>query len=162
LDGLLDRQVILLDSVKAKLSKKTVIDGEMDFRTMTLDSASWAKELEIFYKVDLNDPALRAAYSEQNQQVSDSLHVLRYDLKEGRSAEIHHLSVFYNQDKANPDSIIALFKETNALYNSQRKLKLYFSAGNGVHLLSKYNISGNQKMMMKDTISYSIEGINKW
>src|SRR5699024_10152560 len=51
--ALLDQQMILLDTLEPSMEKITVIDGNREATTVQLDSAGWAKELEIFYGADI-------------------------------------------------------------------------------------------------------------
>lgn len=155
LKGLLEEQVNLLDSLEPTVNKTTYIDGREENQSLHFDSSAWAREMEIFYEVDINDPILRDAYQLIEESIGDSLMVESYTSKD-KSAEIEFLKIFYPPEKDAPLYITAVFSEKNALYDSKRSLKLIFEKQQGLNVLKGYSIEGVQKMLLKDTIRYKI------
>ena len=155
LKGLLDRQLVLLDSINPTAEKITVIDGNTQKQSIQLDSAGWKSEMQIFYSADINEPILKDAY-EKTEEITDSLKVVNYEAKNGKNTEIERLTVFYNVKEDEPFRIAAVFKEKNALYDSKRLLQLFINNQTKPALLTGYEIEGLQKMLMKDTVFYKI------
>lgn len=156
LKGLLEAQILLLDSLQPSVSKVTSIDGVKESQTLHLDSAAWAKEMEIFFEADINDPILKDAYDLEKKELGDSLTLMSYEAIDKESAEIEFLKVFYSQKHDVPSHITAVFTEKNSLYDSKRSLKLDFQYKNNLNVLSGYSIDGIQKMLLKDTIHYKV------
>ena len=50
----------------------------------------------------------------------------------------------------------SFFREENALYNTSRTLTLLFDDSSGSPLLSGYQLSGSQKMILSDTVNFSV------
>jgi len=162
LKGLLDEQIVLLDSLHPTLNKTTRIDGDEESLSLQLDSSGWAREMEIFFDVDINEPILRDAYLRKDENLGDSLRLESYEAKAGKNAEIEYLKIFYNRDSDVPQRITAVFTEKNALYDSKRLLKLEFDQRRDLNILSGYSIEGVQKMLLKDSIYYEIEVVNSF
>lgn len=156
LKGLLETQILLLDSLQPNLSKVTVIDGLEESQTLHLDSAGWAREMEIFFEADINEPILKDAYELEEKDLGDSLTLMSYEAIDKKNAEIEFLKVFYPKNEDLPSHITAVFTEKNALYDSKRSLELNFKSDNDLHVLSGYSIEGIQKMLLKDTIYYKV------
>jgi hypothetical protein len=57
---LLDNQVKVLDSLNPSLSK--VVKFQNDSSKILKEELDWAKELEMFYEMDINKPALAPLY----------------------------------------------------------------------------------------------------
>lgn len=157
LKGLLEEQIYLLDSLEPTVTKTTNIDGMAERQSLHFDSTAWAREMEIFFEVDINDPILRDAYELVKENIGDSLNLESYVSKDIKNAEIEFLKIFYPPEKDIPLYITAVFSEKNALYNSKRSLKLVFERQQGLNILKGYSIEGVQKMLMKDTIFYKVQ-----
>ncbi len=162
LKGLLEEQIVLLDSLRPSVEKTTHIDDEQEMQSLQLDSAGWARELEIFFEADINDPILKDAYQLKEEVLGDSLRLTSYEAIALESAEIKFLKVFYLPEADLPRYITAAFSEKNALYNSNRLLRLEFEELEDKNVLMRYSIEGAQKMLLKDTILYRVQGENNF
>lgn len=160
LNGLLQKQIILLDSLRPEVHKITVIDGVEEAQETKFDSTDWLREMEIFFEVDINEPILRDAYTLEEKNIGDSIRLLSYQALDKENLEIEFLNVYYTKEGELPSQISAVFTEKNALYDSKRSLQLDFDNIGGLHLLRGYNIQGIQKMLLKDTIFYEVKVSN--
>lgn len=162
LNGLLQKQIILLDSLRPEVSKITLIDGVEEAQKTKFDSLDWLREMEIFFEVDINEPILRDAYKLEEKNIGDSIRLFSYQAVDKENLEIEFLDVYYPDDKELPSRISAVFTEKNALYGSKRSLQLNFGDIEGQHVLEGYSIKGIQKMLLKDTIFYEVEVNNSF
>ena len=162
LKGLLEGQIVLLDSLRPTLEKTTQIDDEREKQSLQPDSAGWARELEIFFEADINEPILRDAYQLKEEAPGDSLRIASYEASDLENAEIKFLKVYYLPEADRLRYITAAFSEKNALYSSDRLLKLEFEAFKDQTVLTRYSIEGTQKMLLKDTILYKVQGENNF
>lgn len=162
LNGLLQNQILLLDSLRPEVKKITVIDGVKEAQETKFDSTDWLREMEIFFEVDINEPILRGAYKLEEEIIGDSIRLLSYQALDKENLEIEFLNVYYPTDEERPSQISAVFTEKNALYDSKRSLQLNFDNKGGLHLLKSYNIQGIQKMLLKDTIYYEVKVSNSF
>lgn len=158
LAGLLGHQLYLLDSLGPNVEKLTTINGVQEVREVQLDSAGWARELSIFYEADINDPVLKDAY-EVETITEDSLKTVIYRSLD-KKVKTHLLKIHYQENEDHPIYITAIVKENNILYTSQRTLKLNFSSIQRTPVLSSYFIDEKQKIILKDTNYYHVEGKN--
>ncbi len=162
LKGLLEEQIILLDSLRPSVKKTTYIDAVEETQSFQLDSTGWAREMEIFFEVDINDPILKDAYQIKEKSHEDSLRSVLYEAKALDNTEIKFLEVIYLSETDIPRYIRAVFAEKNALYDSRRSLKLEFQKYKDLNILSGYSIEGAQKMLLKDTILYKVQVRNSF
>lgn len=156
--GFLEQQLQWLDSLRPGVEKMTEADGVQEVGKISLDSLGWAKELEIFYRADINDPVLKGAYEKRETQESGKNTVV-YKAKEAKS-KVQWLKIsYYNQSVTN---IAALIQEDNALYKAKSYMELDFDATHNPPLLERYAIDESQKILFKDTAFYRIEGQLDW
>lgn len=131
-----------------KVSKEVEIDGEKESKEFSYDSIALENELRLFRQMDINEPAFAFSYDEEKGEG-----MIRYQLKsKEKQTGITKLSVTKN---ANQQVIEGLFSENNQIYYTSRKLKLRIENG----MIKSYEMAGKQKMMLKDTIYYSMKGI---
>jgi hypothetical protein len=72
------------------------------------------------------------------------------------NSPVPYLRLYYQDSPTRLKKLEALYKETNSLYGSQRKLEMYFDDTTGKPYLKGYLIEGNQKMMLSDSVHYAI------
>lgn len=156
--GFLDQQLIWLDSLGPDVEKVVEADGIKEVQKIALDSAGWAKELEVFYRVDINDPILRDAY-EKRQTEENGDKIITYRAKE-KDAKVQWLKISYhNLAVAHIESCIL---EDNVLYKAKSSIQLNFDVDHEPPLLMRYAIQQSQKILFKDTVFYSVEGRLDW
>jgi len=150
---LLDQQITLLSKSKTVVNKEANIDSLQEQSTFVPDSLGWANELEVFrYLEVINKPIYQGVYEQVDQKDEHSNLKVRV-LKAKADAPVREFKIYYRDTFDHLKKIEAEIEEKNSLYYSSRKLSLQFDD----MLLSKYRISGVQKMILRDSVRYSIE-----
>ncbi len=152
IDSLFMEQTYLLAGVP--FSKSAVIDGKSETGHVTFDTTAWQKELAMYIGLDINKAALVGAY-ESSEEVTPAGKSVSYQLKQANDAGVQWIQLNQNKDGL-VTGLEALFREENALYQNQRKLSATFNIENGKSVLQTYRIEGYQKILLKDTVNYTI------
>ncbi len=156
-DSLVTNQVKVLSLAKASILKQARIDGNQDETTFTPDSTLWENELDIFRQLEIYErPAYRDAY-EIKDGISDgksNLTVRSYHAL--KSIPVRDLKFYYHDQFQHLKKIEATYQEQNTLYTTWRTLQMDFEEVNGKSVLSSYGIRGIQKMILSDSIKFSI------
>lgn len=153
INGLIDQQVILLESISPSLLKKATIDGIEEIQELSSLDSTWEKELVIFKSADINKPLLVDSYNIKKAEDGTSIN---YTSKFPKSTSVDSLTIFLDEEK-NPKRILASLNDRNTLFLSNKKLEMVFKNHLNQHLLDSYTISGWQKMTSKDSTSYLIK-----
>ena len=159
IDSLVSDQVSHLAIMGAGLFKEALLSGKTDTLTYTPTDALWAKELDIFRKLDeINKP-----FNKENYQVSDGLVDPGSNLKvkaftTGKEIPVVYLKIFYQGSIEKPRKIEALYEEENELYQSARLLSMHFQQIDNKTVLTSYSIKGGQKMIFGDSVAFYISG----
>lgn len=160
IDSLISKQVKYLAEQNARLSKRAVLNGVKEDSTFVpKDSAAWNRELEIFRQLrEINKPVNAGRYlvDDNLYDVSSNLTVKAFSATE--ELPIEYVRVFYQESMASPRKIVAQFNEESSLYKSGRILTMEFGQIDGVSVLTSYTVEGGQKMMMGDSVAFSLEG----
>lgn len=155
---LVQQQLQWLDSLNPPVTLRANIDGQTQTETMRKDSSAWAEAFDLFRQADINQPVLQGAYEETDSVTQDSLHVRTYRAKQARTAEIPYLRVFYRDSLANVQRIETMFQEDNLLYSTSRKMWMTFAPRQGKPRVTAFETQGKQKMMLRDSVTYSVRG----
>lgn len=147
LDSLLDQQVALLSEKKVLLSKEVAMDDQKETLELQPGSAEWESEFVIIRDFNLNKSYYVGAYG-----TAANADYIQYKLEDDIDAPVKVFEVF----KANGqvERIVSNYYEDKSIYQHRRNLELTFENGQ----LSAYQIRGFQKMILKDTIQYTISG----
>jgi hypothetical protein len=157
LDSLISAQIVYLSKSKASLKKEATISEKSSSSTTILDSTAWSNELDVFRQLDvINRPTYRDAY-EVKDGVKDSKSNLLIRSYEARTnSAVPYLRLLYQDNPSRLKKLEALYQETNSLYSSQRKLEMYFDDTKGKPYLTGFFIEGDQKMILSDSVHYTI------
>ncbi|MEQ8470105.1 MAG: hypothetical protein RIC35_02925 [Marinoscillum sp.] len=147
LDSLLDSQVQLLSDQKAEVMKTVIMDGTVETQRSTPDTTGWKDEFKIIRDFNLNKPYYVGAYYKKT--LDDGV---RYVEEEGVKVPVSEF-IIKSTDGA-LEKINATYFEDKTIYQHKRVLELNFAEDK----LTAYRISGFQKMVLKDTIFYTISG----
>lgn len=157
LDSLVSAQVIYLSKSKASLKKEATILEKSGSSTTILDSTAWSNELDVFRQLDvINRPMYRDAYEikDGTKDSKSNLLVRSYEAKV--HSAVPYLRLLYQDNSSRLKKLEALYQETNSLYGSQRKLEMYFDDIKGKPHLTGFFIEGDQKMILSDSVHYTI------
>jgi len=154
IEGLIDEQIKLLDSIGPSIIKKATVG--LDEEINRDDGADWSNELLVFRSADINKPLLRDSYEISNTSKGNFRTTL-YISKSPGETTVDKLSVqkIGNSEKA--VKIHARLDSKNPLFGSAMTLEMDFQSLDGKHLLTRYASHGWQKMVSKDSTYYSIE-----
>lgn len=153
IDSLVTAQISALE--KLELTKSVSIDGREEQTRFIPDSLQWANELDIFRQLDqVNKASVRDAYVVTDIRDTNSNLMVR-EIKSQREVPVSMLKLYYLRTPGDIRKIEATFREENALYNNSKRMVLEFERN---HRLRRYGIEGSQKMVMKDSVRYSISG----
>ncbi|MFT6969524.1 MAG: hypothetical protein ACJAXX_000081 [Roseivirga sp.] len=153
--ALLDQQVTLLEKQKPKLTKQLMVNGESETIIMDLDSASqWKEQLALFYQADINKLGLEEAYLTEELQTGENRKKI---IDQAITAKALVRLIEYNYSNNELENIRILIKDENAVYEFDKELNLNFGKLDNVTIVSSFSISGNQDMLLKGALNYSVK-----
>lgn len=155
---LVEQQLQWLDSLNPPVALRASIGGQTQTQTIRKDSSAWAETFDLFRQADINQPVLQGEYEETDRITQDSLRVRTYRAKQGEEAEIPYLRVFYRDSLANVHRIETMFQEDNVLYSTSRKMWMTFASYGGRPRVTAFETQGKQKMLLRDSVTYSARG----
>jgi hypothetical protein len=155
IDGVVDEQLLLLDSIIPSLLKTANINGIKQKIDLSPTDSIWRRELEIFRSADINKPRLSDSYA-QKEAISKSDSSIIYISKFPKSTLADTIRITFVNKL--PSKIYASLRSQNTLFKSSKKLKLEFSNVNGRQMLTDYSVAGWQKMISKDATYFEIDG----
>ncbi len=158
-DSLINSQITSLVRAKSSLTKSVLLDGKSDQSTVTLDSAIVAHELDVFRQLDfINKPLYRNGYEVIDGEKDTRSNLITRKYKSKNPSPIPIVIFYYHNDFSNIKKIESVYQEDNTLYSTRRELLLEFDDASGAQLLTRYSLKGIQKMILNDTVMFSIEG----
>lgn len=158
-DSLINTQVDLLVKANPSLLKTVSLDGRSDQSTIKIDSAILAHELDVFRQLDLiNKPLYRDAYEILDGAKDSRSNLMVRQYKSKNPSSVPFVNFYYQNDFLHLKKIESYYVENNTLYSTKRQLRLDFDDATGKLLLSRYVLTGTQKMILSDSVKFSIEG----
>jgi hypothetical protein len=157
-DSLVNNQVRQIASRKANLIKRIFLRGKEDSTTFQPDTTHLKYELDAFQQLDIiNKPSFKGNYQASDQEDDHSnLLVLAFTTKV--KSPVPEIKFFYQDGYKKLKRIESVFNEHNLLYSTSRRLTLEFEEQQGVTMIAKYRVQGFQKMILSDSVKFSIEG----
>ena len=157
INGLIDGQILLLDSISPVLYKEATINGDVESEVVPkLDSLGWTKEIGIFKSADINLPTLSDSYT-TNEESGDDVQVVTYKSKSPKDTEVDSLQIVFINDQR-PQIVRAYLFNKNVLFSSRKQLLMEFSNEGNQPILRRYTMRGWQKMISKDSTSFVLQG----
>lgn len=147
LDSLLDQQVKLLSREGYSVRKKVAMGDKEEIQIQSADSAAWNEAFIIIRDFNINKAHNAGAYSVTQK----GTHVIYEPSGDAKVA----VRRFELQKQGN--QLIAIegtYFEDKSIYQHLRTLRLEFNEG----ILTRYEVSGFQKMILNDTVRYAISG----
>jgi hypothetical protein len=158
LDSLINRQVIELGKVQSTISKKSVINGKEDESSFVADSLKLSNELDVFRQLDLiNKPLYRNSYDVSDGEKDTKSNLLIRSYTARSASPVPFVKLYYRSTPRELKKIESVFHEENTLYDTRRTLLLEFDDSSGSPLLSGYQLHGTQKMILNDTVNFSVK-----
>ena len=160
LNRLIDQQLVWLIELNPKIQKTAVLNGIPESSSMRLDSVQWTRELKIFRDADLNKSRLRQEYRivEDLSEPNSNLKISLYEAINKEMMEVEYLKIFYVEEEDDLRKLEASVREKNALFSSKKMLYMTFEDnGNGSIKIIHFKIEGQQKMILMDTVKFSLE-----
>jgi hypothetical protein len=158
LDSLVNQQVQQLVNARATLRKVARVGDAKDERQWQPDSAQWAREFEVFRQLDwMNRPGFKDGYTIKTEP--DTHSNLQVDVYTAtRPSPVLWLKIYYLGHRSNIRKVEARYRESNALFVSERALVWELETLDRQPMLTHYRMEGYQKMIANDSVVYQIEG----
>ena len=157
-DSLVHTQVLKLSKAKAKVQKRTFLNGKKDSAAFVPDTTQWKHEFDAFQQLDvINKPRYKDNYQMKQQDDDHSNLIVRVYSAKIKSL-VPEVKFFYQDGFKKLKKIEAIFLEGNVLYSTSRKLTIKFEEQQGKPMISEYRVKGFQKMILSDSVKFSIEG----
>lgn len=157
IDSLIDSQVNYLVASKASITKFAAVDTANDKSTFKPDKEGWENELAVFRQLELiNKPIYAQAYEQIDggKDAHSNLKVRTYRAK--YEAPIREFKLFYLDHPSQVRKIEARISEQNSLYYSSRSFKIELDDRDNQMTLTHFNVQGIQKMILRDSVKFSI------
>ncbi|KYG78564.1 hypothetical protein MB14_17690 [Roseivirga ehrenbergii] len=152
---LLDEQIAEFEVKRPVLTKELNVSGETDRVTIQLDSAKqWKEELGLFYQADINKLGLETSYT--TEEISTGVNTKKV-IDSAKTERPAVRSIDYNYTDDQLESIRIIIRDENPIYKFEKELNLYFHIEQGKSILSSFTISGDQSMILKDELNYSLK-----
>ncbi|WP_022825709.1 hypothetical protein [Hymenobacter norwichensis] len=152
--GLLDTQIAELNRQQPVVEKQVRLrDGKVE--TTRVVKTDWSKELQVFYQADINKPALRGAYSETVAGPSGELtNAKSYKLiaADTKAPVVSLVVGTLGDTPSTGQELAATIRQDNPLFYSEKRLRLRTQGG----ALKEYEVQGVQKLIMFDTVYYTV------
>jgi hypothetical protein len=157
-DSLINVQVVELLKFKSTIRKKSEINGKNDESSFVPDSTNLANELDVFRQLDLiNRPLYRKSYEVIDGLKDTKSNLLIRSYTATSPSPVPYVKFYYQSSSRVIKRIESVFQEENALYDTKRKLILEFDDSSGSILLSSYQLQGAQKMILSDSVNFSVD-----
>lgn len=159
-DSLLNNQVQHLARAKATLSKKAAIGEKEELKTfIPKDTLAWRHELDVFAQLnDINKPVNRGKYRIVPHAKDRNSNLLIYTLESTEKLPVSFLKVYYLETLSNIRKIEGLYRQESSLMHTSRYLSMEFQHINNKTVLTSYSMKGGQKMLLGDSVEFSIHG----
>jgi hypothetical protein len=156
-DSLINVQAAELLKAQSTISKKSIINGKQDDSSFIPDSLNLANELDVFRQLDLiNKPLYRNSYEIRDGEKDTRSNLLIRTYTAKSPSPVSFVKFYYRSSPRDLKKIESVFHEENTLYDTKRNLLLEFDDISGTPLLSGYELSGTQKMILNDTVNFSV------
>jgi hypothetical protein len=161
LEKLVEEQVSILSSGTYQIKKTAFLNEKHDEKILKPDSLGWLDELKLFRDADINLPSLRGVYemvAGPGELTSNLQEIDFIPVKEVQG--VQYIKVFYAENRDDVRKIETRVTEVNSLFRGETILKLELRRdGENNLVLTSYEITGGQKMIMLDSVEYKITGL---
>lgn len=163
LDSLFQAQTQLLIASKATLTKTAELGEKKERKSFSPDSLGWIDEFGTLNELALiNKPTYRGLYLIHDEQDRKSnLRILSYSLKKGadnKKIPVRYVNIYYLGSLDRIKRIEGLYNEENELYRGSHYFSIELQDVYNKNMLTSYSIKGHQKMILADSVDFTIEG----
>jgi hypothetical protein len=163
IDSLLQAQTQLLISTKASLTKSAGLGDARETKQFSPDSMGWVEEFGTLSELALiNKPIYRGMYAVSDERDSKSnLRVLSYSIKENdkeSKVPVRKVRIYYLGTLDRVKRIEGVYNEENELYQGSHQLSIELQDIYNKTMITSYSIVGHQKMILADSVDFTIEG----
>lgn len=157
-DSLVNIQIKKISHTKDSIRKYAVIDGKQDHTSFIIDSTKLAHEWDVFRQLDvINKPLYKGNYEiTEGKDTKSNLQVRTYQSK--IKSPVPFVRFYFQNEFKNLKKIESNYQEENALYFTERDLMMELDDLSGEPLIKSYSITGSQKMILSDSVKFSIRG----
>ncbi len=157
-DSLVNIQIKKLSISKDSIYKNAMIDGKQDHSSFHIDSIRLAHEWDVFRQLDvINKPLYKGNFKIiESKDTKSNLMIRTYQSK--IKSPVPFVRFYFQNDFKNLKKIESNYQEENALYFTERNLMMEFDDMLGELLIKRYSIKGSQKMILSDSVNFSIQG----
>jgi hypothetical protein len=164
LDSLLQAQTQLLIATKASLTKNAYLGERKETKKFSPDSLGWIDEFGTLSELALiNKSIYRGMYSVRDEEDSKSnLRILSYaikDQKEESKIPVRNVRIYYLGSLDRIKRIEGTYNEENELYSGSHRLSIELQDVYNKTMITSYSIAGHQKMILADSVDFTIEGL---
>ena len=156
LNSLLEEQITKLELVKPALKKTVVLDGNPDRIVIEPGDVKWEEILRLFFRADISSPELIGIY-QIDESDSSGIHIQNYVKKPDEKGDITDFTILKYPEGSLEIHAHEIMENPISLSNLKMTLCFRMTESNDL-LLSDYQIRGFQKMILKDTVFYTISG----
>jgi hypothetical protein len=155
-DSLINQQIKVLAASNISIHKNASITDSTTTGMAVADSAALARELDIFRQIDLiNRPLFKGKYAmSEGPDTRSNLIVRTYSPT--IPSPIKEVRFYFLENFKRLKRIEVRYEEDNTLYYTRRDYVLEFVDTTPV-LLQKTTVKGIQKMILNDSVSFSVE-----
>lgn len=157
-DSLIVTQINRLSEAKPSLTKRATMDGKTDISTSHPSPATWQNELEVFRQLALFErPTFSKSYLVVDGLKDEKSNLLIKQYASKDDIPIPLLKLYYYDHFVNLRRIEATYHKENALYSTSRHLVLEFEEIKGKPWLSAYAVDGFEKVVLSDSVKFSVD-----
>lgn len=157
MDSLIDTQIKYLVQSNASVRKSASVDTVSDESNFRPTEQDWLNELAMFRQLDLiNKPIYADAYELQDGEKDINSNLTVRSLNAKKNAPVRQFKIYYQEDPLKIRKIEATVIEQNSLYFTSRRFSIDFENHRDKPLISNYSVKGTQKMLLRDTVEFSI------
>ena len=156
--GFIDEQISQLSQHGRALEKTSNVKNIQSDSAYVPSLDGWAAELELFRQLEnINKPTLKSQYHVEDamKDTKSNLKIRQYT---SATAPIRSIKFYYQGSFTQLKKIEATVQEDNMLYANGRVLTMEFEEEDRKPLLHYYTMTGFQKMILRDTVNFSLQG----
>ncbi len=152
LDSLVESQIKQLESLNPTVNKSITIGGKQEKKEF--QSMDWEKELSVFINSDINKPKLLDLYKIEGPTTGKET-LLSYEFIKKGMTGVQKMLITKDKNTRQVQSVEIESLERNVIFSSHKNIDLIFKDNQ----LTSYSMKGFDKVAMRDTMWYDVEGI---